>query len=192
MPRIPACATFSISSSGSPTCKGSLQNNRHNHPTPSLCSRPPTFELTLARRSAQGFRRWPERVGLAIVPLTRTHSQACSQMVRQATFLVILAVAAITTPAAISAQGACEAMPRGPARTDCFIARARIANEKANLAYDKARALSDAARLRATTGGMLHYRQVCRGKRAGTRACYTCCRTHGLSASRCLRNCRQP
>jgi len=83
-------------------------------------------------------------------------------------------------------------MPRGPARTDCFIARARIANEKANLAYDKARALSDAARLRATTGGMLHYRQVCRGKRAGTRACYTCCRTHGLSASRCLRNCRQP
>jgi hypothetical protein len=62
-------------------------------------------------------------------------------------------------------------MPRGPARTDCFIARARIANEKANLAYDKARALSDAARLRATTGGMLHYRQVYRGKRAGTRAC---------------------
>src|SRR5262245_64387830 len=33
-------------------------------------------------------------------------------------------------------------------------------------------------------------RELCRGKGLGTRACYDCCRTHGLSASRCLRNCR--
>jgi len=33
-------------------------------------------------------------------------------------------------------------------------------------------------------------RDLCHGKRVGTRACYNCCRTHGLSASRCLRNCR--
>jgi hypothetical protein len=110
-------------------------------------------------------------------------------MVRQATFLVILAVAAITKPAAISAQGACEAIPRGPKRTDCFIGRARIANQKANLAYDKARAQSDAAWLRAVTGARVYYRPACRGERPGMRACYTCCREHSLSASRCLRNC---
>ena len=33
-------------------------------------------------------------------------------------------------------------------------------------------------------------RELCQGKGLGTRACYNCCRTHGLSASRCLRNCR--
>jgi len=63
--------------------------------------------------------------------------------------------------------GACEATPRGPARTGCFIPRGRIANQKANLAYDKARALGDAARLRAATGrSPVYYRTVCRGRRA--------------------------
>ena len=33
-------------------------------------------------------------------------------------------------------------------------------------------------------------RDLCSGKGIGTRACSTCCRKHGLSASRCLRNCR--
>jgi len=111
---------------------------------------------------------------------------------RLLTFVVFAASMAVGSPALVSAQGACEALPRGPARTDCFIARARIANQKANLAYDKARARSDAARLRAVTGAAVHYRKACRGKRAGTRACYTCCRAHGLSASCCLRNCRHP
>jgi hypothetical protein len=141
--------------------------------------------------SAQGFYLWPQHRRPVIVRLMHTHSVTICRL-RLSTFLVVLAVAAIATPPTISAQGACEAMPRGPARTDCFIGRARIANQKANLAYDKSRALSDAARLRATTGSTVHYRQVCRGKRAGTRACYTCCRHNGLSASRCLRNCRQP
>ena len=113
-------------------------------------------------------------------------------MHRLSTLLLLVACAVICSPALVSAQGACEAMPRGPKRTDCFIGRARIANQKANLAYDKARAQADAARLRAVTGATVHYREPCRGKRAGTRACYTCCRAHGLSASRCLRNCRQP
>ena len=119
------------------------------------------------------------------------HSETYCQMLRRAPFLVVLAFTAFAMPTVTSAQGACEAMPRGPKRTDCFIGRARIANQKANLAYDKARAQGDAARLRALTGATLHYREACRGKRAGTRACYTCCRAHGLSASRCLRSCRQ-
>jgi hypothetical protein len=34
-------------------------------------------------------------------------------------------------------------------------------------------------------------RDLCHGKGIGTRTCYTCCRTYGLSASRCLRNCRK-
>jgi len=111
-------------------------------------------------------------------------------MRRLAIPLLMFALAAAATPGPISAQGACEAMRRGPARTDCFIARGRIASQKANLAYDKARALGDAARLRAATGRSPdYYRAVCRGRRAGTRACYSCCRTHGLSASRCLHNC---
>ena len=106
-------------------------------------------------------------------------------------FLIVASIA-VCSPALVFAQGACEAMPRGPKRTDCFINRARIANQKANLAYDKARTQADAARLRAVTGATVHYREACRGKRAGTRACYICCRAHGLSASRCLRTCRRP
>jgi hypothetical protein len=113
-------------------------------------------------------------------------------MRRLSALLLMVASIALGSPALVSAQGACEAMPRGPARTNCFIARARIANQKANLAYDKARAHADAARLRAVTGATVHYREACRGKRPGTRACYTCCRAHSLSASRCLRSCGQP
>src|SRR5262245_61207788 len=125
--------------------------------------------------------------------LPNIDAEITPRMLRFSTFLVVLEIAAVAAPPSISAQGACEAMLRGPARTDCFIARARIANQKANLAYDKARLQSDVARLRAATGtSTAHYRPACHGKGAGTRRCYICCRTHGLSASRCLRNCRQP
>src|SRR5262245_55936026 len=111
-------------------------------------------------------------------------AKAALHMLRLPTILLVLLLAVVVTPASISAQGACEAMPRGAARTDCFIARARIAHQKAILAYDKARMQSDGARLRAATGtSMAHYRAVCHGKGAGTRACY---RMHGLWASRCL------
>src|SRR6516164_4873198 len=108
---------------------------------------------------------------------------------RPSTLLLTLLLALLVASQTAAAQGNCEAMPRGPARTDCFIARARIASQKADLAYDKARVEEDIARLQATTG-LSAKRDHCRGKVAGTRACYTCCRTHGVSASRCLRNCR--
>ena len=62
-------------------------------------------------------------------------------------------------------------MPRGPARTDCFIARARIASQKADLAYDKARAPEDSARLQAATG-ISAKRELCRNNVAGTRVLY--------------------
>jgi hypothetical protein len=113
-------------------------------------------------------------------------------MPRLSQLLTIVALATLATPATLSAQGACEAMAQGPARTDCFIGRARIANQRSNLASDKARTAGDAAKLRAATLRKVDYRQPCRGKRAGTRACYRCCRAHRLSASRCLRSCRQP
>jgi hypothetical protein len=114
-------------------------------------------------------------------------------MLRLAMSLMMMTLAGVAMPVPLSAQGSCEAMSPGTARTDCIIARGRIARQKANLSSDKARAHSGTARLRAVTGGSsLPYRAVCSGKGAGTRACYTCCRTHGLSASRCLRRCRQP
>jgi hypothetical protein len=106
--------------------------------------------------------------------------------------LLILVTAVLGASTPISAQGACEAIPAGPRQIDCFIGRARTANQKGNLAYDKARVRADAAWLRAATGSpLVRDREVCRGKRAGTRTCYSCCRANGLSASRCLRNCGQ-
>ena len=58
-------------------------------------------------------------------------------------------------PGASAAQN-CEALPAGPARTDCYIVRARIYGEKANIATSTARLAADAARLRAVTGGSGH------------------------------------
>jgi len=109
--------------------------------------------------------------------------------VRPCALLLTLLLVMLVLSHTAAAQGNCEAMRRGPARTDCFIARARIASQKADLAYDKARVEEGTARLQAVTG-ISARRDPCRGKVAGTRVCYTCCRAHGLSASRCLRNCR--
>ncbi len=46
----------------------------------------------------------------------------------------------------------CEAMPAGPARTDCFIMRARVHGLRANIAADKARRESNAAKLETHKG----------------------------------------
>src|SRR5687768_14905512 len=103
-----------------------------------------------------------------------------AHLLRHATLLVGLAIAGLFLPRVATAQGACEAMPSGPARTDCFIGLARIANQKSNLARDKARLQGSAARARAATGkSVIQSRELCRGKGAGTRACYRCCRAHG-------------
>src|SRR5215475_8273932 len=121
--------------------------------------------------------------------MSTTLEMATQMPVRLSALLLSLLLAAPISFQTAVAQGNCEAMPRGSVRTDCFIARARIASEKAALANDEARVEGEIARLQAATG-ISAQRELCRGKVAGTRACYTCCRTHSLSATRCLRNCR--
>jgi hypothetical protein len=141
---------------------------------------------------ADRWHQWPQIWRPANTPAS-SRTKWLGLMLRPLALLLVLVTAILGAPTPISAQGACEAIPAGPRQTDCFIGRARIANQKGNLAYDKARARADAAWLRAATGApLVRGREVCRGKRAGTRACYSCCRANGLSASRCLRNCRQP
>jgi len=116
---------------------------------------------------------------------------AISHLLRFAWLLLLLS-AALIAPEAAMAQGDCEARPAGRARTDCFIGRARILNQQSKIARDKARLESNSARLQSVTGTSAQSTDtLCKGKGAGTRACYNCCRAHGLSASRCLRNCRR-
>ena len=54
--------------------------------------------------------------------------------------------------AAADAQPSCEAMPRGPERTDCYLALSQFYRAQSNLAADRALAQSDAAWYRAITG----------------------------------------
>jgi hypothetical protein len=48
--------------------------------------------------------------------------------------------------AAASAQVNCEAMPKGPERTDCYLGLSQLYRGQSDLAAAKARAQSDAAR----------------------------------------------
>jgi hypothetical protein len=50
------------------------------------------------------------------------------------------------------AQENCQAMPAGPARTDCYIGLSRIHGAQSDVAASKARVQSDAARYRQVTG----------------------------------------
>jgi hypothetical protein len=60
------------------------------------------------------------------------------------------AAAVMTSPHAASAQS-CETMS-GPERTECFIARSRLAGAKANTAVAASRQMGDAAILARKTG----------------------------------------
>jgi hypothetical protein len=51
-----------------------------------------------------------------------------------------------------SAQVNCEAIPAGPARTDCYIGLSRINRDKSQIAAGVARQQSDAAIFRSLTG----------------------------------------
>jgi hypothetical protein len=51
-----------------------------------------------------------------------------------------------------SAQVNCDAIPHGPARTDCYLALSQFYREQSDLAAARARAQSDAAWYRAITG----------------------------------------
>lgn len=69
--------------------------------------------------------------------------------VRTASFAAILLVFAA---AVADAQPNCEAVPRGPERTDCYLALSQLYRAQSNLAADRALAQSDAAWYRALTG----------------------------------------
>ena len=64
----------------------------------------------------------------------------------------IVAVLLAAFPGVANAQANCEAIPRGPARTDCYLALAQFYRAQSNLAADRALAQSDAAWYRAITG----------------------------------------
>jgi hypothetical protein len=55
-------------------------------------------------------------------------------------------------PNVASAQVNCNAVPAGPARTDCFIGQSRISQGQSDIAAGKARVQTDAARYEQVTG----------------------------------------
>jgi hypothetical protein len=55
-------------------------------------------------------------------------------------------------PDLADAQVNCEAIPVGPARTDCYIGLARIGQQKSEIAAGVSRQQTDAAKLRQATG----------------------------------------
>jgi hypothetical protein len=61
--------------------------------------------------------------------------------------LALTLILVVLSGNASAAENDCEAIPAGRARTDCFILRARVHGLKANIAADKARQESSAAKL---------------------------------------------
>jgi hypothetical protein len=70
------------------------------------------------------------------------------------TFWTASAVAILLAgfPDVASAQVNCEAIPHGPARTDCYLGLSQFYRGQSDLAAARARAQSDAAWYRAITG----------------------------------------
>jgi hypothetical protein len=65
---------------------------------------------------------------------------------------VRLTVALAIFPGAAVAQMNCEGIPRGPDRTDCYLALSQFYRAQSDLAAARAQAQSDAAWYRAVTG----------------------------------------
>jgi len=65
---------------------------------------------------------------------------------------VAFCVTATTFPNVPRAEPNCEAIPAGPARTDCYIGLSRLFREKSNIAAGTARQQADIAKLRQVTG----------------------------------------
>jgi hypothetical protein len=70
-------------------------------------------------------------------------------MTYRATSTVAILLASVSSVA--SAQN-CEAIPAGPARTDCYLGLSQFYRGQSNLAAVRARAQADAAWYRAVTG----------------------------------------
>ena len=64
----------------------------------------------------------------------------------------LVTVLLVTSSAAADARPNCETIPRGPARTDCYLALSQYHRAQSDLAADRALAQSDAAWFRAITG----------------------------------------
>jgi hypothetical protein len=64
----------------------------------------------------------------------------------------LVAVLLVASPAVADAPVNCEAIPRGPARTDCYLGLSQFYRAQSDLAADRALAQSDAAWYRAITG----------------------------------------
>jgi hypothetical protein len=65
---------------------------------------------------------------------------------------LLTAMALALLPGVTSARTNCEAIPRGPERTDCYLALSQFYQAQSDLAAARAHAQSDAAWYRAITG----------------------------------------
>lgn len=63
----------------------------------------------------------------------------------------VVAILLTGLPGVASAQANCEAIPHGPARTDCYLGLSQLYRGQSDLAAARARAQSDAAWYRAIT-----------------------------------------
>ncbi len=64
----------------------------------------------------------------------------------------VVAIGLVNCPAIAIAQRDCSTIPRGPARTDCYLALSQFYQGQSELAAARAQAQSDAAWYRAITG----------------------------------------
>jgi hypothetical protein len=64
----------------------------------------------------------------------------------------IVAMVLASCPGIAHAATTCDSMPKGPERTDCYLALSRSYQAQSDLAAAKARAQADAAWYRAITG----------------------------------------
>jgi hypothetical protein len=64
----------------------------------------------------------------------------------------VVAILLASFPGVVSAQVDCNAVPAGPARTDCYIGLSQVYRGQSDVAAGNARVQSDAARLQQVTG----------------------------------------
>ena len=91
------------------------------------------------------------RVGLVLEVSSGQNSYALGGGMTHWTASVV-AILLTGLPGVASAQANCEAIPHGPARTDCHLGLSQLYRGQSDLAAARARAQSDAAWYRAITG----------------------------------------
>ena len=64
----------------------------------------------------------------------------------------VVTILLVSFPVVATARVDCEAIPKGPARTDCYLGLGQFYRAQSDLAAAKARVQSDAAWYRAITG----------------------------------------